>query len=261
MSKNAEQQEAEEMAVFGLFAKVCPLGLLANTAVPGNAQRREPDIFCELASGGQLAFELGQVEDVFADESSRGAPTAVTRMDECRDRLHRALPAAYDDALAAGKIELPARFNHCQITVHFQKSASCGRRERALSRAVALLNQLGHGSHAINERVIRAILCEPSVAPWSPVEPMFFVDSPYCHVAPAVADGISEKLQNAYASSYPIHLLAWSYTASIAESELWKQDVAAVLRSLGWGPYAHIWVFGVGESAIAWDSGPTPSSP
>ena len=134
MPTNAQKQRAEEMAVFRLFAEVCPVGLLANTAVPGDADRREPDIFCELASGGKLAFELGQVEDAFADESSRGAPTAVKRKDECRDRLHLALPAAYSDALAAGKIDQPARFNHCLITVRFQESASCRRRERFVAR-------------------------------------------------------------------------------------------------------------------------------
>ena len=88
---------------------------------------------------------------------------------------------------------------------------------------------------------------------------MFFVDSPYCHVAPAVAAGVRAKLRTEYASSCPIHLLAWSCTASIAESEMWKQDVAAVLRSNGWGPFDRIWVFGIGESTIVWDSGPATS--
>src|SRR5262245_20259508 len=58
---------AEEMFVFREFAKACPLPLLIDTAESRNPP--EPDILCDLSTGGKVAFELVEADDVTSNKA------------------------------------------------------------------------------------------------------------------------------------------------------------------------------------------------
>lgn len=71
----------------------------------------------------------------------------------------------------------------------------------------------------------------------------------------AIVRRVREKLGKPYESDCPIHLLAWSMTASVDEREVWLEKLQRRIERHGPEPFQRIWVFGYAASSIVWDSG------
>jgi hypothetical protein len=247
-----DQQEREDMAVFGEFAKMCPLPLLSNTAQ--NRPKPEPDILCDIESGEKLAFELGQCEDVTKDDAHPDAYSAILpkRLKDAME-FKNTLDRAYSEALAKGRIVEPERFKFHSVRVNLEAGfPSKNGRQKIARRVIELLNEKGQRRYTIKD-VVRSIQCEQYSVP-SPIEgPIFYVGSP-CGARPYVVELIKDKLAKKYESNHRIHLLAWSTTACHAESEVWRDRLANFLKSNGMGQFERIWVFGSHEQSIVFDS-------
>lgn len=250
------QEEQQELMVFAEFAKVCPLRLL-----PDSAQKRqppEPDILCDLELSEMLAFELVSAEDVTREDAH---PESVPWTKKLNDsmKLQNSLYREYREALAAGHINQPERFKFHTFYVEFEGDANCRQRMRAMPRVIELLNQHDPESNSITEWPIRSIWCRP----WpqlngldeGPDGPSFYVGSP-CGARPYITERIKEKLTKNYDSKNKIHLLAWSTTATASEFYGLGRDkqLANLLQSNGMGQFDRIWVFGLHEKSIVFDS-------
>ena len=244
------KQQALERFVFNEFAKVCPLPVVLGSVESRNPP--EPDIFCRLEAGDTLAVEPVSVEDVIGFDKF-GNPIAATKNDTDSALLHGALQDAYVSAVTSGSIKQPERFEHHTIEIVFQPFASPKQRENAVPHVLALLNELGPGEHVIRSKPIQLIDCEKlsdSIA-----GPLFLQDSYPYYVSNFIAAGIGRKLEKeTYKTDHSIHLLAWSQTASHAELGCWQDELTTLLRSSGMGPFNRVWVFGLGESSVIFDS-------
>jgi hypothetical protein len=247
-----EPKEQKDQAVFREFADVCPLLDQGYTAE--NRKPREPDILCTLRTGEKLAFELVSVDDVIDDVGN-----SVAKIDSEYQRLTTAIASEYKAALADKRISDSERFNFHTVRVSFQDQATFGQRQKAISRVIELLDERGPGMHVVNEGVIRSVRCEP-YAECSYTGPMFAAGSTFCAVANSTVANIKTKiLEKTYKTEHPIHLLAWSDTASIAELPFWQDDLETLLRD-GTGQFDRIWVYGRGEKSIVFDSDSVPTS-
>jgi hypothetical protein len=256
MPTTADKQENEEMTVFRAFAAACRLPLLPDTA---KAQKPPlPDITCTLTDGGTLNFELVQCEDVTSAGTKQGKPVAVTDVEKRDHHLTLAIETEYTAAVADGRIAQPERFEYHTIDVHFENDASALKCRNAIPHVIKKLNELGPGVHGIGKKPIRSIECTRwSMTPSSYKGPMFDCNGIGIHVAVSIVDKIRNKvLDKTYESDAPIHLLAWSLTASEEEMKLsgQNQELADFLKSNGMGLFTRIWVFDLSGKAIAFDS-------
>jgi hypothetical protein len=248
------QKKLDELAVFRHFAAVCPLlGNSLNTVEQPHSD--PPDIVCELRSGETLAFELVSCEDEIGKDKT-GNGIAWTQGINDQLKLKQLLRDEYRSALEGGRVDQPERFQSSTVHVEFESSSMCQRRS-AVPRVIELLNQLGPGKHFTpSESPIQLIWCMPwekKIA--SCAVPSFSVGSSSFHVGNCTVERIQSKIKDSadYKFNGTMHLLAWSSTACHAESEFWRNDLLNVLQS-GTGKFHRIWVFGIVEKSIVFDS-------
>lgn len=250
MNANQERQERIELRVFREFAKVCPLPFDLATAEKRN--KPEPDILCQLRDGEFLAFELVSVEDVVGKDKN-GKDIAVTKPYNESFMLYRELQDAYQKALLEGNIQQPEKFNGHTVEVIYTHTSTFKPRKNAIPSIVAILNKRGPGRHFVKNKVIHAIICERDGTRSSDDSLMFLQDSCCGYVANSTVSNIKRKLEIPYESDHKIHLLAWSNTASSAEAFCWRDELTTLLQSNR--RFSRVWLFGRGESSIAFDSG------
>jgi hypothetical protein len=245
------RQKLGERIVFREFANVCPLPLLPATARTGDDP---PDVLCDLQSGETLAFELVSIEDQINDRSVLEKPVAITKTFNDEQKLRIALSEAYDEAVSTGRVDRPERFACHSIRVDFLEAASFAKRRKDVRRVIDLLNQHGPGRHIINDKSIRSISCEVCYVA-SRDRPTFFVGSSYWHVGNSTVAGIQAKVNEIGKHKFACktHLLAYSLTASAAESEFWRSKLVNLIQLKG--PFKRIWVFAYCEKSILFDSG------
>jgi hypothetical protein len=243
---NQDRQVRVELTVFREFAKLCPLPLDSGTARPGPDP---PDILCELESGETLAFELVSCED----EVEIGVSCTKKQIDA--GVLNRGLEDEFKKAVKESRIERPERFKHHSIWVDFSDDATLKKRKNAMPRVCELLNQLGPGCHAVNEPPIQSIRCIAFQNKGSYAGPEFCV-STFCCVGVCIVEHIKAKLDKKYSSDRKLHLIAWSITASAKEFRGFEhhKKLVEMLKERGMDPFDHIWVFGVSEKSIIFDS-------
>jgi len=252
---NREKQKHEEMAVFREFAKVCPLPLVPKTARLGVDP---PDVLCHLESGETLAFELVSCEDVTKDDAHPEGRSAIMpkRLNDAME-FENALVREYSEALAKGCIVQPERFRFHSVRVNLDDGfPSKNGRQRIARRVIGLLNKKGQGVHTIKDGIIRSIQCERDPENLQIKGPPRFYVPSGCGARPYVVERISEKIDRSegYKSEFAIHLLAYSTTACHAESEMWRNDLVAILQAHGTGHFERIWVFGSHKQSIVFDS-------
>ena len=236
---NKDRRQQEELEVFREFANVCPLSLLANTAQ--NRPEPEPDILCELQSGEKLAFELTQCTD---NKEERETNAALG--------LKRELTAAFAAAIREGTISAPERFNFQAICLDYDRNSSKQKCTKAVPEVIRLLNERGTGSYDVDISPFSSIRCE-RYRPCSHVGPEFCVNTDCCF-AHSTVSRIEDKLKKNYETGPKIHLLACSYTGCPKEVPFWHKQLVELLKSNGMGPFDRIWVFGVTEKSILFDS-------
>lgn len=251
-----DQQEQEERAVFDEFANVCSaLPLVPETARPG---ADPPDVLCDLTSGETLAFELVSCEDVTKDDAHPDGYSAIMpkRLKDAME-FKNVLDQAYSESLAKRRIVEPERSNFHSVRVNLEDGfPSKNRRQKVARRMIGLLNKKGPGVHTINDGVIRSIHCERDPENLQIEGPPTFHVRSGCGARPYVVERIIEKIvkSEGYKSDFAIHLLAWSTTACHAESVLWRDRLTNLLQSNGMGQFERIWVFGVCDQSIVFDS-------
>jgi hypothetical protein len=249
-NENILKKQLLEMEVFKRFVAVCPLPLLPDTAT--NRPEPEPDIRCSLKDGTALAFELGECADVTA-QGTKGNVVAVTAVENTDWKLQRTIGEAYNVAVKEGRIVDAQRFDYHTIEVNFEEGASLHRCQKAIPRIIETLSKHGPGEYLVGSDSIRCTVWGTS---GSYKGPEFYCNGTGLHVGVYVVERIKSKLEKSYTTDAPIHLLSWSQTASAEELAMLGKDreLADFLKTNSMGPFARVWVFGLGENAIAFDS-------
>jgi hypothetical protein len=252
MRNDRDQEKADaELAVFREFAQVCPVRLLAETAV--SVEPDPPDVRCRLKDGTSLAFELAECEGVTTNpQGQRKTPVPIQKVYERTIKLDLALRSALVDAHSSGKIDPPERFKAHFVVVSFEPTAGDSKCVAAAPRAIELLNQLGPGSHPVNKHNIRSITCRPSGLSFGNyLLPHISSSGEGCHVAHNIIEIAERKLRRNYEYDVPVHLLLYSQVA-YADDVIYDQ-LADILRTT-MGRFDRVWVYGRGDTAIVFDS-------
>lgn len=247
---NACNQQEEERTVFGEFAAICPLRLRPETATSGKPPC--PDILCELETGERLAFELVSC----ADTTVHTKNIAVTKTETDERKLECALMEQYTTAMCKGQVSNPEQFHYQTIKVQFTEGSSFKQCREAIPQVIGVLCEDGSLDQKIDLKRIESIQCRSWKRQGGPYAgPMFDVGSAL-QVETCVVEQVKKKFAKKYDSTYPIHLVAWSDTASAEELEMLGINTALVelFRSDGKGPFERIWVLGRSRSSIAFDS-------
>jgi hypothetical protein len=241
---------AAEMFVFREFAKACPLPLLIDTAE--NRTPPEPDILCDLSTGGKVAFEMVEADDVTSNKAKPGESVAVTKYFNDSMKLKAAIEEAYKAAIADGRLNNPQRFEHHFVRVHFRDAASVRQSIAAIPDVIAFLETHGTSRQTIKHKTIRSIECRtfPDRGPYR--GPLISANTSAFNVGLSVVDRIKGKLGKSYTTPHPIHLLVWSGSSIVAEADFWREDALALLKA-GMGQFARLWVFGRCEPSIVFD--------
>lgn len=249
-NENIRQKQRLEMEVFKRFVAACPLPLLPDTAT--NRAEPEPDIRCSVKDGTALAFELGECADVTA-QGTTGNVVAVTAVENTDWKLQRTIGEAYKAAVTEGRFVGAQRFDYHTIEVNFEDGASLHKCRKAIPGVIETLSKHGPGEYFVGADSIRCAAWGTSGAYKGPI---FYCNGTGIHVGVYVVERIKTKLEKSYKTDAPIHLLSWSQTASTEELAMLGKDreLADFLKTNGMGPFARVWVFGLGENAIAFDS-------
>lgn len=233
---NSETQECGEQLVFGEFAKACPLPLIPETAE--SRPEPEPDILCDLQTGGKIAFELTSADD---PDGQKIAGDAY--------KLREEHLKAYNEAVRSGSLCKPDRFVGHTIRVKYREKITTKKKLAAIPQVISSLNTHGPVSYSICKGNILSLKCEPTPMQTN-IGPQFHF-STACNVRDYTVEQVAKKLRKEYETDHPIHLLVWSNTGSIPE--LWEEDLRRNIS--GNCQFERVWVFVRSGSTIVFDSG------
>lgn len=238
----ADRHDNKELPIFNLFAAARGL------RVESVEKRRppEPDILCNVAGEGPVAFEL--VELVDQKRIAKPVSDQFTLMDRLRDG-YRGLP---DEARA----EFGKRFGNVWVEAKMRPSITLNRRERIADRILDHMMTLDpgfEGTFSMNEKGVEVALVKVKrrdslAGPHFRVPATTFYD-------PIPLERLRAKFAKSYVSSTSIELLAY-YDRQHAPLEEQLRELAAFIEEhVASSRFRRVWVFDVRDRRIHYPAG------
>lgn len=223
-----DRHEQRELAVFGEFVSVCSLRI--NPKSIGKREPPEPDIFCEVAEGGRLAFEM--VELVDRDRIARPMGDQRELMDALRD--------ARNDLPEATRLA----FANAWVGVNFQPQ-SIRKRKAVAERVVNELTRID----PVFKGQLRLLDGATEVAIANVKRRDGISNGPHFrvlvagHFEPIPFDAIGEKFRKKYQSESPVDLLAYYDRQQAPLDEQIDELLQFIDANVGGSSFGRVWIF------------------
>lgn len=230
---SSDEKRAQERRVFERFCQNAGLVIVPRTlqqpAPPA------PDVIVELERRGRVAFELVRLDH----EDEMMGRSHLLRASHFFEREYDALPPARRASIAS-------QYGDAEITIEFHRTATIPERRKALEFIWATLERLMPG---FNGQLSLAKLNAPSAlhTVWvlraekreRPKFRSFLLGSPL----PVQASRIADKLQNHYACSEPLELLAYREIGEFSY-QTDEADIRQVIDThLSTSQFRRVWLF------------------
>jgi len=228
------KRDKEEVQQFRRFVEHSNLAVVARSI-----EKRfppEPDIFCRLEDGTNLAFELVEICHRHNARFFGSAPL-----------IARALERSYRDLPRDLRDRFTERFANRPLSFTFAHSASLNRIRQILQQLFIELVERPEKdrkfctfSKAVQETVISVRLSgrvDVHGRPSFNIAGSFAPDD-------VVIDCVRPKLSRKYKTPHPIELLAYFDGRAWGRSTSWQGSLKSLLDAVGTGPFRRVWVLG-----------------
>ncbi len=222
------EQGENELTIFGEFASVCPLGI----ELQSTEKRKppEPDILCNVAEHGQLAFEM--VELVDQDRIARPMGDQSELMNSLRDARNN-LPKETRSALATAWVGVKLR------------PQSLRKRKAVAQAVVSELTKREpafEGEFRLNDEGTEVALADVQRRKDIAGGPHFRVLT-VGHYEPIPLGAIEKKFGKKYQSTAPIELLAYYDRQHAPLDEQLDELIQFVNENIAMSLFKRVWIF------------------
>lgn len=232
------EKDLTERTVFSEFAQVSPLGIRLSSIE--KRQPPEPDILCEIAGEGPVAFEL--TESVDSEFMRQMADWEV------QSQLHN----AFQHLPANVHFELENNLQDAIVRVAFHEQASKRERGNAIPQIFERLRQIDPSFVGVDRpqadlgRIVRYVAIVRGALRGGP---HFERDISGWH-GDVTLDAVKRKLGKVYNSSAPIELLVHYERSPVFSDQIWPELRAFLEQNLRNSRFRRVWVFAVKEKTI-----------
>lgn len=223
-----DDQERQEISVFGEFVSACSLGIKASSIEKRDPP--EPDILCSADENVRLAFEL--IELVDRDAVAKLISDQLELMDCLRD-VRKSLPKQTEEAWANAWVEVKIRPN---LSLRKRKELA----QDAVGELLAGDPQF-EGKFALRHHGTEVAQLN--------VKRRDGLAGPHFHVPaggaydPVPVDAIERKFGKVYKAAAPIHLLAYFDTQYAPPEERLAELVEFIKANISHSPFERAWIF------------------
>jgi hypothetical protein len=240
-------QEEGERAIFKVFAAACPLPIAIESI--RSRQPPAPDVLCEVAGQGPVAFELGEVVSEALEQRTNEAVA-----------VRRNFVGAYDALPLQDRQQIEACLGG-PPAVFVGFGVSPGKWRQAVRPILAMLVARSRSMEE-EERLregeipvwripeLRHLLTDLEIRRCSMGTP-FFGALEMSEVVDRTTNLLERKFSKSYQSDAPIELLAYYVGAPPPEEPEWKADTLEFIRAR-WSqsPFRRVWLFDGFKRAI-----------
>lgn len=224
-----DTQKIIELTIFKEFAKICPYKIHANS-IEKRAEP-EPDILCEVAGDGSVAFELGEiVDEVFARQVDGGYKLRQRFDEACKS--FPALRRSLADAI---------------VYIEFFDEVSDRIRLNCIKPILQLLHSLKPSfdgdvpvwKQSRLQKVVRCLEVHRGISDG----PFFDLTKFVKHIDKSI-ELLEKKFAKSYKTNAPIELLAHFYRQPPSRDSKWIEGVRSyVANKLGGSKFRRVWIY------------------
>lgn len=229
-----QRKQERERRIFLAFAETVGYAVNLRSLRSGRGDRA-PDIYCKLASGERVAFELVEILDkVFAKKFS-DTGTLKVELDEALENSPPLSKDRFNDA-----------FSDALIGIDFRTDVSLKRRQRAIGAILSYLIGLGphaEGNFVPEDDAIRDVLRLVRIIRGGFRGPVF---APVASGAlgDPVRVRIEGKFRKVYATKLPVELVAYyDLQTQPIPGALVHEVSHFIANNMGSSPFRRVWVF------------------
>lgn len=242
MCTNDETKSKRELAVFARFISISALPI--DPEAVESRKPPEPDILCQHATDGSVAFELTELINHDFVQRLRNQESLQRELELAHEKLPENIKQSFDQ-----------QFANANLYFSFQAKATLKKVQKHLPDVFIELSQLlfefTGRVDCFESKFVAKIIKSVSISRGGFNGPAFSVEN-IGGVGDSVVPKIEDKIRKAYHSRHPIELLGYLDLAGTLPSKLWEAPADRFFASLtDLGPFRKIWIVDIRNESIA----------